>query len=239
MTVYCDLHLHSCLSPCGDEDMTPNNIVRMAKLKGLHCIALTDHNTCGNCRSTAEAARRIGLGFLPGMELTTAEDIHIILLFSDCSHAEACSQEVYSLLPPIQNKPEIFGRQLYLDAQDNIIGEEPRLLLPATSLSLRQAQVLAARYHAICYPAHIDKTANGILSILGAIPPECCFDYLELSPRTKPPYPPAMAEALQSRQSIISSDAHYLWDISEAEHPFSLRRNDMLSTYILHAMRHC
>ena len=71
MKLYCDLHLHSCLSPCGDEDMTPNNIVNMAKLKGLSCIALTDHNTARNCRATALAARQAGLGFLPGMELST------------------------------------------------------------------------------------------------------------------------------------------------------------------------
>ena len=97
MKLYCDLHLHSCLSPCGDDDMTPNNIVNMAKLKGLTCIALTDHNTAMNCRATAMAARQAGLGFIPGMELSTAEDIHLICLFPDCDKAEAFSRRVLCL----------------------------------------------------------------------------------------------------------------------------------------------
>lgn len=118
MKLYCDLHLHSCLSPCGDDDMTPNNIVNMAKLKGLTCIALTDHNTAMNCRATAMAARQAGLGFIPGMELSTAEDIHLICLFPDCDKAEAFSRRVAEALPPVKNKPRIYGHQIRLDELD-------------------------------------------------------------------------------------------------------------------------
>ena len=81
MTLACDLHLHSCLSPCGDDDMTPNNLVNMAVLKGLAASPSPTHNTCGNCRAASLVARQAGIGFLPGMELSTAEDIHLVCLF--------------------------------------------------------------------------------------------------------------------------------------------------------------
>ena len=81
MTVRCDLHLHTALSPCGEERMTPNNIVNMALLAGLDLIAVTDHNTCGNCRAAIEAGARAGLAVVPGMELTTSEEAHGVCLF--------------------------------------------------------------------------------------------------------------------------------------------------------------
>ena len=146
MKIYCDLHIHSCLSPCGDDDMTPNNIVNMARLKGLNCIALTDHNSCGNCRATQLAARQAGIGFIPGMEINTSEDIHAVCLFPDCDSAEAFSAEIYRLLPNTKNKPEVFGRQLYTDWLDNPAGEEEKLLINAAALSITQVPALVKQH---------------------------------------------------------------------------------------------
>lgn len=236
MKIYCDLHIHSCLSPCGDGDMTPNNIANMAMLKGLHCIALTDHNSCGNCRSTAVAARRAGIGFLPGMELTTAEDIHAVCLFPDCDHAEAFDRMVYAQLPPIRNKPHIFGPQEYRDAQDVLLGYEERLLITATRISIIELEALTAQYGGICFPAHIDREANGIIAVLGAIPQECSFAYAEVSNHYTPLQNPAVDAALQARRMLRHSDAHYLWDISEAQTPFLLGE-DPLSRMLCMALR--
>lgn len=234
MKLYCDLHLHSCLSPCGDEDMTPNNIVNMAKLKGLSCIALTDHNTARNCRATALAAQQAGLGFLPGMELSTAEDIHLVCLFPDCDTAEAFSRQVEKALPPVKNNPRIYGHQLCLDELDRPVGEVEPLLLNATTIPLTQTPALVREYGGVCYPAHIDKAANSILAILGAIPPECedLFDAVEVSPRYEIGLLPAVETARQNRRTVVSSDAHYLWDIAEAEHPFE-PGDDSLSRLVL------
>ena len=96
MRVYYDLHLHSCLSPCGDEDMTPWNTVNMAKLLGLDMIAITDHNSCANCRSAMKVGEKIGITIVAGMELCTAEEVHCICLFDDIDKAEKFSDFVKS-----------------------------------------------------------------------------------------------------------------------------------------------
>ncbi|MDR2932189.1 MAG: PHP domain-containing protein, partial [Oscillospiraceae bacterium] len=107
MTLRYDFHLHSCLSPCGDNDMTPCNIVNMAKLLELDIIALTDHNTTGNCRAAMAAGAKIGLVVVPGMELCTAEEIHAVCLFPDIDSAERFDAMVRPGIPPIKNKPDI------------------------------------------------------------------------------------------------------------------------------------
>ena len=236
MKIYCDLHIHSCLSPCGDDDMTPNNIVNMARLKGLNCIALTDHNSCGNCRATQLAARQAGIGFIPGMEINTSEDIHAVCLFPDCDSAEAFSAEIYRLLPNTKNKPEVFGRQLYTDWLDNPTGEEEKLLINAAALSITQVPALVKQHDGICFPAHIDKDANSILAVLGSVPAECHFSCMEVTPRYQPESRPDVEAALQNCRAVVSSDAHYLWDIAEADREFILT-GDELSQLVQKALK--
>ena len=113
--LYYDFHIHSCLSPCADDDMTPNNICGMAKLKGLDIVALTDHNTCGNCKSFMAAAEKQEIVGVAGMELTTSEDIHIVCLFEHLEDAERFSSEVAKYRVPFENRVDIFGEQYYLD----------------------------------------------------------------------------------------------------------------------------
>ena len=108
---YYDLHVHSCLSPCADDDMTVHNIAGMAALKGLQIVALTDHNTCGNCRSFYAACKRQGIIPIAGMELTTAEEIHLICLFEELESAEAFEKEFKAYRLRVRNRVEIFGHQ--------------------------------------------------------------------------------------------------------------------------------
>lgn len=158
MKYYYDLHIHSALSPCGDEDMTPNNIVNMSLLNGLDIIALSDHNTCKNVRAVSEVARRAGILFIPAMELETAEEIHVLCLFPSVDAAELFEREIVSpALPDIANNESIFGRQQILDENDNETGTDGRYLINATSLTIDSVGVLAARYGAAAVPAHIDK----------------------------------------------------------------------------------
>ena len=114
---YCDLHIHSCLSPCGDMDMTPVNIVNMARLNGLDIIALTDHNTVKNCPAAIACGKEAGLLVLPGMELTTEEEAHVLCLFAEMEGAEAFEHEVDKRRVYIENRAEIFGRQVVMDAE--------------------------------------------------------------------------------------------------------------------------
>ena len=215
---YYDLHIHSCLSPCADDDMTPNNIAGMAALKGLNLLALTDHNTCKNCPAFFDACRQMGIVPVAGMELTTAEDIHVVCLFESLDDAMAFDEEVEKHLAPIKNRPEIFGNQLILNSEDEPVGEVEPLLISATDLWLDDALELARRYGAHVHPAHIDRESNGIVAILGNIPEEYGFNFFELNDRNnREEYEKYIPK--QHRDNIlVCSDAHHLWDISEAEH---------------------
>ena len=119
-----DLHIHSCLSPCGDKDMTPANIAGMAAVKGLNAVALTDHNTSKNCRPFLKMAEAYGITAIPGMELCTEEEVHVVCLFPDLYAAEDFDRYVYDRMLKIPNKEHIFGEQLIMNDEDEIIGEE-------------------------------------------------------------------------------------------------------------------
>jgi hypothetical protein len=212
---YYDLHLHSCLSPCGDPDMTPNNIVGMAKLKGLDVIALTDHNTCRNCGAAAAAGERLGVLVLPGMELCTAEDIHVVCLFENLLQAGAFSDMVYPLLPDIKNRPDIFGEQTVMDGLDNVTGSEEKLLLNAANIGVNRVKNLAASFGGAAFPAHVDRQAGGIIGVLGAIPPEAGFSSAEISAACDEKEFFRKNPELYKYNIFKNSDAHYLWQISE------------------------
>lgn len=218
---YYDLHIHSCLSPCADNDMTPCNIAGMAAIKGLGIVALTDHNSTKNCRAFFAAAKRHGIVPIAGMELTTAEDVHIVCLFPTLEAAEKFDDEYRSFRILYKNRKDIFGDQLILDEEDNVIGEEEHLLLNASTLSIEEAGLLARKYGAAVFPAHIDRDENGIIAALGCIPETPHFHAVEFRDRE------SIGEysekyGLSDKLILTDSDAHYLWDISEAENYIEL-----------------
>ncbi|HAN44226.1 MAG TPA: phosphoesterase [Ruminococcaceae bacterium] len=217
-----DLHIHSCLSPCGDDDMTVNNIVNMAQLNGIDIIALTDHNTCKNCPAFIKAAKDKKLLALSGMELCTSEEIHIICLFPSLDNAMAFDSYVYTRLPNMQNNPGIFGQQLILNENDEIIGREDKLLINAADISVAQISGLMCEFGGFAFPAHIDKNSFSILSVLGFIPPEYGFTAFELSNSNRLSEYKISYFGFCSANIIVNSDAHYLWDISEGENSLTL-----------------
>lgn len=211
MRYYYDLHLHSCLSPCGDDEATPDSIAGMGELNGLDIMALTDHNTAKNCPAFFKAAKRHGIIPLGGMELTTAEDIHLVCLFDELDNAMNFDKYIADRRIPIKNRTDIFGNQLICDDEDNIIGTEENLLTNATTVSLDEAPELVKQFGGACFPAHIDRQANAILAVLGAFPEKPYFPCAEVHDGEKTD---EYAERYQKR-IISSSDAHYLWDIRE------------------------
>lgn len=207
MKLFYDFHIHSCLSPCGDEDSTPNNIVNMALLKGLNAIALSDHNTGKNCPAAMAVGKKNGLVVLPAMELTTCEDIHILCLFEKYEDLQKLENHIQDTRLKIRNKPEVFGRQLIMNENDEVTGEEETLLIVSSGVSVDEAAALVKGFGGIPVPAHIDKQANGIVGILGTFDYGLGFDIVECT-----------GDAGVNLPKITDSDAHYLWDISEAEH---------------------
>ena len=193
----------------------------MAVISGLNIIALTDHNTAKNCPAFFEAAKQYGLIPIAGMELTTSEDIHVICLFEELSEALVFDKYIEGRRVLIKNRPEIFGEQQILDGEDNVISCEEHLLSNATTVSIEEVHALVSRFNGVCYPAHIDRDANGIIAILGTIPPDSEFKYFELHDKGK------TAEycrrfGIDEKNIIISSDAHYLTDIRDKESFFEL-----------------
>lgn len=213
-----DFHIHSCLSPCGDNDMTPNNIVNMAYIAGAQAIAITDHNAVGNVKPVMKLGESIGIKVIPGMEVETAEEVHILTLFKDLKSAEEAAKVVYEHLPPIKNKPEIFGNQFFMNEDDEITGEEERLLISPTSLSINQVFELVKSVGGLAIPAHVDRHSYSVLTNLGFIPEELGATWIELSN--------TVSDAdlyIHSRQDLEkykvlqNSDAHYLKDIMSKE----------------------
>ena len=240
---YCDLHIHSCLSPCGDEDMTPGNIVGMAVLNGLNIVALTDHNSVKNCPAFFKIAKDFGIIPIAGVELTTSEDVHAVCLFRSLEAAMEFGDFIDSKRILIKNDPKIFGNQFIIDENDEKCGEEPYLLINAVNLSLDEAFEEVARRGGVCYPAHIDRSSNGIISMLGDFPPEPAFTAFELNDIESLDGCLDRFPILKNRKLslIASSDAHYLADISEKgfaveldDEPYSSDRvRNLLIDYLL------
>ena len=218
MNVAYDLHIHSSLSPCADNDMTPNNIVNMSILKGLDVIAITDHNSCANVHAVLKCAQNTSLLVIPGMELETAEEIHVVCLFPDIEKAKMMQNLVYSRLPNIRNKENIFGEQLILNEFDELISKEDRLLLISTSITINEVfQIVNQQLSGIAIPAHIDRQANSILSSFGIMPEDIVIECVEISDKNAENIVLAKDSKINNMKKIYSSDAHYLWNIHERE----------------------
>ncbi len=213
-----DLHLHSCLSPCGSDDMTPANIAGMCSIIGLDAIALTDHNSCRNCPALVSTARDYGITVIPGMELCTAEEVHVLCFFPSLDQALAFDAFVYEQLPDIPNDPMLFGNQIIYNTKDEIAGTLDKLLISAVPVGFSELPEIVKSYGGITVPAHIDKPSNSLISNLGFIPPDSTFTRVELH---DPSLKNAFCEQypyLKSCDFLCSSDAHYLNDIHEPIH---------------------
>jgi len=212
MKLAVDLHIHSCLSPCGDELMTPNNIVGMSKLKELDMIAVTDHNTAMHLPAIKAVADVMGVAILPGMELTTREEAHLLAYFQTVEEAVAFSKEIYPFLPDIPNRPDLFGPQTQLSEEDEPVREEGKLLISALDKGVDELVPMILDRGGLAVPAHINRGSNGILNALGFLPPDVPFSALEVSRDF-----PLPAKGIPHLMHLHSSDAHYLENILERE----------------------
>lgn len=224
-----DLHIHTCLSPCADNDMTPPNIVGMAALKGLDVIAITDHNSVLNCEAAMKCGEAYGVTVIPGMELTTEEEVHVVCLFPTLKDAMAFGRYVDERLMRVPNNPEIFGHQYIMDEDEHVLGELPDLLINATSIGFSDIASALIPYNGVMIPAHLDKSSTSLISNLGFVPPDSEFKTFELKKmsslhglRKEHPY-------LNDCKVITSSDAHYLEHINEAVNTLNVEEKTIKS----------
>ena len=209
-----DLHIHSALSPCAEDSSTPDVMAGLFALSGFDVIALTDHNSCGNCSSFLKACEHYGILGIPGMELNTSEEVHVVCLFPELAAAEDFSEYVYSRLPDIKNRSRIFGNQIYCSESGQPLREEEKLLISATEIGIYEVPGLVKERGGIAYPAHIDRQANSLLYNLGFWDSGMGFELAEISMKCPDDFAQSRPD-IEGLPLIRGSDAHRMEQIPE------------------------
>ena len=207
-TYRAELHVHTVLSPCAGVEMIPPLIVDEALARGIQLLAITDHNASANAAAVMTAAQGTTLKVLPGMELQTREEVHLLCLFDNLEQLSAWQAKVDALLPNLPNNIEFFGEQFVVDSQGEFIRREGRLLLNSVDIELEHAAEQVTALGGLAIPAHVDRKANGLIEILGLIPPS--FGALEISRHTNPQAALQKFPQLRGHALLQSGDVHLL-----------------------------
>ncbi len=217
-----DLHIHTCLSPCGDLTMSPKRVVEKALNRNLDIIGICDHNSAENVRAAIAAGSNSEITVLAGIEVTTVEEVHIIALFDEVDRVLNLQKIVYENLDPGENIEEIFGEQIIANEFDEVEGYNKRLLLGATTLTLKKLAETIHNLGGLIIAAHIDREAYSIIGQLGFIPGDLELDALEISSNTTQSCAKEQFPGIEKFSLITSSDAHFLQDIGKAYSSFLL-----------------
>lgn len=205
-----DLHVHTVLSPCADIEMIPPLIVEEASAKGINLIAITDHNASQNVSSVMKASENSGLFVLPGMEIQSKEEVHVLCLFDTLTQLENFQMTVNNHLPPIKNKEDYFGYQLVVDETGELIRTEERLLLTSTDLTIDEIGKIVEELNGIIIPAHVNRKVNGLIEILGFVPDGLPILALEISRHITPENAKSQFPQINSYPLIQNGDVHRL-----------------------------
>ncbi len=225
--VSADLHIHTCLSPCATLDMTPRKIVEQAQKKNVEIIAITDHNSAENAGSVMAAAQDTELYVIPGIEVTTSEEAHIVGLFENTLDALSMQTLVYDHLQPGENDDDLFGMQVIANAFDEVEGMNRRLLIGATNLGLSEVIDAIHKLNGLAVAAHIDRQAFSIISQLGFIPEGVDLDALEISRRMTLTQARTRFKEYERFAFITSSDAHDIPEVGISPTNFLMTGLDM------------
>ncbi|UCC11013.1 MAG: PHP domain-containing protein [candidate division WOR-3 bacterium] len=214
---HADLHVHTCLSPCADIIMSPLRIVQRSKKLKLDIIGICDHNSAENAAATIRAAEHSSVTVLPGMEIASAEEVHVLALFEKTDDVLAMQGFVYQHLPNTSNDPHLFGEQVIANEFDDFLGFHERMLMTATDIPLHTLVQKVHKYNGIAIASHADRPSFGLYGQLGFVPPDLELDAMELSPHIS--YEQAIIQFPDMIQFpvISSSDAHHLDDIGKNE----------------------
>jgi PHP family Zn ribbon phosphoesterase len=225
-TFRADLHIHSVLSPCGDLEMSPGNIVEEASRKGIDIIGITDHNTTRHAALVTRLAEKKGIFVLTGAEINTKEEVHSLVFFENSETLSLLQEYIDENLPDILNLPEVFGHQVEVDEHENIIYEEKRLLASAIRKSITELEKFVHLNKGIFIPSHIDRFKNSIYSQLGLLPENLNADALEVSRATTIDKFSQLHPEIRKYSLTRSSDAHQPCDIGKATTTFLIEKAD-------------
>lgn len=209
-TFRADLHVHTVLSPCADIEMLPPLIIAEALSLGINLIAITDHNATANISSVQKSAIQSNITVLPGMELQTKEEVHVLCLFDTLDQVRELQKFVDQKLPQIKNNPDYFGTQLVVDEIGDFIEIEERLLITSADVSIEEAFLKVQELEGILVPAHINRKANGLIEILGFVPSDLPFPALEISRHVSPEIAHKKFPQIKGYNLIQNGDVHRL-----------------------------
>lgn len=224
---FADLHVHTALSPCAHDSATPPNIVASAIENGMQMIAVTDHNSAENVEAVVQCGKRHGLKVIPGMEVASREEVHLVCLLRTVEDALALQRIVYASLPDQPNRTAYFGRQLVMDAEGGVKGECLRLLMGAANLSLDDVIREVHRLGGLVIAAHVDRSFFSVISNLGMPPAGAEFDALEISALLRRDEAVAKFPFIDGFPIVTSSDAHIPRDIGGSPTLFLLEKMDI------------
>lgn len=230
-----DLHIHTCLSPCADIDMSPRRIIDKAVETGLDIIAVTDHNSCENIEVTASLAEASGITLLSGLEITSYEEVHILALFKDTGSALQMQDIVYRSLPEGENDERLYGHQLVVNEADEILGFNRRLLITATTMNASNIVNTIRSLGGLSIASHIDRETFSVISQLGFIPEDLSFDALEISVLMSKERAAGIFQGLNRFPWVSFSDAHRIEDIGKRSTIFRMRERSFEG--IAHALK--
>jgi PHP family Zn ribbon phosphoesterase len=211
-TYRADLHVHTVLSPCAEIEMIPPLIVDEAVERGIDLIAITDHNASENVIAVMEAARGTPLIVLPGIEVQTIEEVHVICLFDTLEQVMEIQTVIDQSLPDMLNRPEYFGDQLVVTSEGDYIRSDPRLRLTSVNITLKELFQLVRNHEGLPIPAHVDRKANGLIEVLGLIPQDIKIDGLEVTRHFSFENPPQKYKQVLNYPLIQNGDVHRLED---------------------------
>jgi PHP family Zn ribbon phosphoesterase len=207
-----ELHIHTVVSPCAGIEMIPPLIVQEAVERGINLIAITDHNSTANVQAVQKAARNYDLTVMPGMELQTREEVHLLCLFDTVAQMEAWQALVDTHMPPLENNIEFFGEQFVVDETGEFIRRETQLLLTSANLPLQKAVAEVTKLDGLAVPAHVNRQAYSLIANLGFVPPDLPFPALEISRHITPTEARQKFPQLKNYPLIQNGDVHYLAD---------------------------
>lgn len=218
-----DLHIHTCLSPCGDLEMTPRKIIKTAIDRGLDIIAITDHNSAKNLAPIVKLGKEFNLTVIPGIEICSKEEVHLLALFDSLEPAYEMQSFIYKRLNG-KNDPNIFGMQVVGNEYDEVECFEDRLLISAADLNLDEIENEIHRLNGIAIASHIDRESYSIIGQLGFIPKGICFDALEVSPAASEEKINNLKAEHPNFEFVRNSDAHFLKDIGKCRTKFFIKK---------------
>ncbi len=221
-TYKADLHIHTVLSPCGDLEMSPRNIVQAAKNAGLDIVGITDHNSTRQCKVVKELAEQHDLHVLCGVEINSLEEVHCLAFFDTSTNLDDFQSYIDEHLTFIPNNTKKFGYQVLVDAHDVILEHEERLLLAAMDVGIEAIEKKVHQLDGLFIPAHVNRGSFSVISQLGFIPTDLAVDALEISRHIGPEKFSYQYPDYKNQPLITNSDAHFIEDIGKAMTQFRL-----------------